>query len=62
MRVINARNVNDAYWKGLALLRAEGQLASSRAGTVQVMPCPVVTVYERPRERVLFDPQRDVWV
>lgn len=59
MKVIEARNVNDAYAKGVALLREIGVREPSRAGEVLVAPCPVTTVYENPCERVLFNPQRD---
>jgi len=58
MRVIEARNVNDAYRQGIQLVRSEGVLEDSRAGKVLVMQSPVATVYSRPRERVLFEPQR----
>src|SRR5678816_542793 len=58
MHVINANNVNDAYYQGLRLLK-DAPIESSRAGEVRVWPCPVTTVYERPTERVLFDPKRD---
>ena len=59
MELIRARNVNDAYVKGVALLRSIGEPQKSRAGDVIVAPCPVTTVYERPLERVLFDTGRD---
>ena len=59
MRVIYAKNVNDALMKGLLLLRDEGIHRQSRNGGVHVMPVPVTTVYSRPEERVLFDTRRD---
>jgi len=59
MQVIQARNVNDAYIKGLTLLREGGVERPSRAGLVLVSPVPVTTVYSNPLERVLFEPQRD---
>ncbi len=59
MRVIRARNVNDAFYEGMHLLDEVGAQESSRAGSVLVVPCPVTTVTERPTERVLFDPRRD---
>jgi thymidylate synthase len=59
VRVIKARNVNDAFAAGLSLLWTEGELQDSRAGPVRVCPFPVTTVYSRPWERVLFDPVRD---
>ncbi len=59
MQVIRARNVNDALVKGAALLRESGVSQDSRAGGTLEHPEPVCTVYERPLERVLFDPVRD---
>jgi thymidylate synthase len=59
MHVIRARNVNDAYAQGVAYLREVGEHQESRAGPVLVAPCPVTTVYEHPKERVLFDLGRD---
>lgn len=59
MHVINARNVNYALPEGLRLLEAFGEERESRNGPVVVMPGPVTTVYEKPNERVLFDPGRD---
>jgi thymidylate synthase len=59
MQVIEAWNVNDAYVDGLRLLKDQGEVQTSRAGSVLVMPCPVTTVYERPQERVLFNSIRD---
>lgn len=59
MEVIRARNVNEAYEQGRLLLLNEGVREESRAGPVVVAPYPVLTVYERPTERVLFDVPRD---
>lgn len=59
MFLIQARNVNDALTKGMKLLGADGQKRGSRNGEVLVMDGPVSTMYERPRERVLFWPDRD---
>lgn len=59
MRVINVANVCQALDAGIAMLTEEGREEPSRAGPVLVMPCPVTTVYARPRERVLFSPLRD---
>lgn len=36
-----------------------GEGSASRNGNVTVAPSPVTTVYDRPTERVLFDPRRD---
>lgn len=59
MRVLTARNVNDLYVQGLELLASDGVHGSSRAGPVIAAPYPVMSVYEQPKERVLFDEQRD---
>lgn len=59
MKVIYSRNVNDAVVKGAQLLKEGGQSQDSRAGGTLEYPEPVCTVYERPLERVLFDPVRD---
>jgi len=59
MYVVRARNVNDALRQGAALLDKHGVLRESRNGPVKVADMPVTTIYERPLERVLFDPTRD---
>lgn len=59
MIVIDARNVNDALVKGLALIREKGRPQESRNGPVMVMDEPVTTVYFRPYERVLAWAWRD---
>lgn len=59
MHVIISRNVNDAFVKGLTLLKEYGEEQNSRAGKVRVMSTPVTTVYQNPTERVLFHSKRD---
>lgn len=59
MRVIEARNAQLALPEGLKLLQAHGERRESRAGDVLVHPGPVTTLYQRPRERVMFWPERD---
>lgn len=59
MRVIKARNVNGLYVEGLDALGTYGVGQHSRAGKVMVMPTPVMSVYEKPTERVLFCERRD---
>ena len=59
MKVITARNVNEAYHLGLGLLHRDGVLQSSRAGDVFVINSPVTTAYMSPTERVLFAARRD---
>jgi hypothetical protein len=59
MHVIRARNVNSAFVQGIELIRQYGVARKSRYGDVLEIPEPVTTVYEKPLERVLFDPIRD---
>lgn len=59
MRVIRARNVNDAFFLGNVELLEHGVPQNSRAGKVLVHPDPVTTVYSHPMERVLFHSVRD---
>ena len=59
MHVINARNVNDAYAKGVALLAEPALRVPSRAGPVRMHDEPVCTRYSHPNECVLFDANRD---
>jgi hypothetical protein len=61
MKVISARNVNDAY--AIAMLSFPNgvgvQEHPSRNGPMWEFDTPVTTVYKRPEERVLFDKARD---
>jgi thymidylate synthase len=59
VRLIEARNVNDAFYTGMNLLSIHGVREDSRAGKVKVAPWPVTTIYRKPMERVLFDHKRD---
>jgi thymidylate synthase len=59
MRVLRGRNVNALFYEGMHLLDEEGVSEDSRAGAVMVVPWPVMSVYEQPTERVLFDAKRD---
>lgn len=58
MRVINAQNVNDALPQAIHAMLAYGVERPSRNGPVLAFPEPVTTVYERPRQRVLFSHKR----
>lgn len=53
------RNVNDALREALWWLKSAGVQETSRNGPVLVAPGPVLTTYNAPLERVLFDPVRD---
>lgn len=57
--VLRVRNVARALPQGVWLLEHGGDREESRAGPVLVAPVPMVTVYERPTERVLHNVVRD---
>lgn len=59
MHVIDARNVNDAYYKGMHYIAKHGEQIASRNGNVLRSPVPVSTVYAFPQERVLMSAQRN---
>ncbi|QIG74930.1 thymidylate synthase protein [Rhizobium phage RHph_I72] len=59
MIVVEARNVNDALWRGASILKSQGVQRDSRNGPVLQMPCPVTTAYSNPTERVMLHPGRD---
>ncbi len=52
-------NVNTAYAELWPKLKVFGVREKSRNGDVLVFPGPYLTTYFYPRERVLFDPERD---
>jgi hypothetical protein len=56
---ISVDNVNEALAQGLRWLANRGEVSESRNGPVTVSPCPVVTCYNKPTQRVLFSPLRD---
>lgn len=56
---IHALNVNDAYATALRRLKFDHTVEESRNGPVWVFKEPVMTIYDRPLERVLFSPLRD---
>lgn len=59
MHVIKVRNVHRALPEGVRHLLSQGIEYQSRNGPAIGAPEPVTTVYERPRERVMFWPERD---
>lgn len=59
MHVIRVRNVQEALPVGLRHLEEVGIDRNSRNGPVKLFPGPVTTVYERPRERVIYHQERD---
>lgn len=56
---IHGRNVNECYHRAVVLMGEEGEPEDSRNGGVLVAPYPVMSVYQRPTERVLFGAVRD---
>lgn len=58
MNVLQGRNVNRLWSRALALLARQGTQTLTRGGAAYVLDTPVVSVFERPMERVLFDPVR----
>lgn len=59
MHVLRVGGVNEAYVDGLGYIIDQGKSRDSRAGKVIALDEPFAIVYERPLERVLFDPVRD---
>ena len=59
MRTIKAANVNHAYNAALWLIKVAGYKETSRNGEVTTVDGPVITMYERPWQRMLFDTARD---
>ena len=59
MRVIKGRNVNLLLPQAVRQLHINGDKVSSRGMKVLEFPEQVASVYEHPRERVLFSPERD---
>lgn len=59
MMIIEARNVTHALSEGLWWLKIAGKRENTRNGRVIVSPDPVMTIYTRPWERVIFYSERD---
>lgn len=57
--IIDARNVNDAFPEAMRRVAFHADPKPSRNGTTFEFPDVLVTTYEHPWERVLFDPVRD---
>lgn len=58
MKTITGRNVNHVYVQARELVDRDGIGTPSRNGKVRTLPYPLLTCYEWPMERVLFDPAR----
>lgn len=59
MFTLHVRNVEHALWEGVKLLQEYGEKVAPRGLMTLEAPAPVVTEYDRPRERVLFNHIRD---
>lgn len=59
MLSITADNVNYAYHEALWRMKIIGVESDSRNGKVRRAPGPVVTTYRHPKQRMLYDAQRD---
>lgn len=59
MYTIDTRNINSAVQHGIHYLLEHGIQENSRNGNVIVAPGPVMTIYNNPKERLLFSPIRD---
>lgn len=59
MYTISERNVNHALPKAIRILAMKGEKISPRGMDTLEYPTPVATTYQKPLERVLFDPIRD---
>jgi hypothetical protein len=59
MHVIRSQNINDAFFEGAHQLMIHGEKAESRNGPVITARDPFVTIYENPKQRLLFWPDRD---
>ena len=57
---MRVRNVNDLYWRGCRHLSALGVKQDSRNGQVLSLEEPRIIRVDRPWERVLFSPSRNV--
>lgn len=59
MHVLSARNVEDALILGMKTIDQQGHKRDSRNGPVRTMSTPFATVYDQPKERVVFLSDRD---
>jgi len=59
MQLIETTNVNHALIAGIETLQKYGKRHHSRNGPILVCPWPVITVFHKPIERVLFNRERD---
>ena len=60
MKIIQAYNAEDAFYKGIKLFYEEGVSVVSRGLRTLEVPRPVCTVYENPVQRIIMNPVRDI--
>jgi thymidylate synthase len=58
-RVVEAENVNEAFYTGLTLIRDHGVFMETRNGPSKKLAGLLVTHYKNPKQRCLFVPERD---
>ena len=58
-RVVEAENVNEAFYTGLTMIRKEGLSLETRNGDAFKLPGVLVTNYRNPTQRCLFVPERE---
>lgn len=59
MHLIEVRNVHQALPEGCRKISLWGEERGSRNGRVKMLSRPLATTYQKPRERVIFHPERD---
>lgn len=59
MKTFKVRNVHEALERGIDSIRVNGVEQESRNGSTLEFPEPVTTTYLKPKERVLFQKERD---
>jgi thymidylate synthase len=57
--LIHAENVDEAYREAMYQMQFIGVTKPSRNGQVMSAPTPVITIYEKPEQRMLFNIHRD---
>lgn len=59
MKSIYVRNVSEALWVAIKDIETSAELVTTRNGPAYEFSGPVAITYTKPRERVLFYPERD---
>lgn len=58
-RVVEAENVNEAYFTGLNTIREHGTPLETRNGPATKLPGVLVTNYRQPQQRMILVRERD---